>query len=272
MMLTTLPRFKLTTSISAWRGGIGPSIVLIHGVGLNADAWYATLPELLKHFAVTIIDMPGHGESERLSTEAPLTLASYTSVIAEALASCAGPSTIVGHSMGALIAMDLAINHPQTVSNVVALNAIFRRSGAASSAVQTRAKELLHTNRVDNTETLARWFGDNPQGLLRIACDRCDQMLVSTSIPAYADAYTIFAQSDGPSDEELGGCKTPMLFMTGSQEPNSTPEMSNALAKVVPNGKCEVVDGARHMMPITHADQVNRHILNFTLSGSIGDG
>jgi pimeloyl-ACP methyl ester carboxylesterase len=272
MTLTTLPRFKLTPSISAWRGGDGPSIVLIHGVGLNSDAWYAMLPELVKHFTVTIVDMPGHGESRPLTTETSPTLGSYSSSISEALLYCSGRSTIIGHSMGALVAMDLAINHTQSVSGIVALNAVYRRSDTAAKAVQARANNLLQTTQVDNSETLTRWFGDDPQGSLRVAADRCDRMLASTSIRAYADAYSVFAQNDGPSGEELAGCNVPMLFITGANEPNSTPKMSVALAAAAQNGECRVVDGARHMMPITHAEQVNCHILDYTRSRGIGDG
>jgi pimeloyl-ACP methyl ester carboxylesterase len=230
------------------------------------------LPELVKYFTVTIIDMPGHGESGQLTSEANPTLESYTSSIAEALVYCTGPSTVIGHSMGALIAMDLAINHPHLISGVVALNAVYQRTEIAAKAVQARAINLLQTTKVDNSETLTRWFGDDPQGSLRVAADQCDRMLNATSIRAYADAYSVFAQNDGPSGEKLAACNVPMLFITGANEPNSTPAMSAALAVAAQNGECKIVDGARHMMPITHAEQVNGHILDYTRSRGTSDG
>ena len=63
MMLTTLPRSRLTNDISGWQGGNGPELILIHGVGLNADAWIEMLPYLQSNFSITVIDMPAHGET-----------------------------------------------------------------------------------------------------------------------------------------------------------------------------------------------------------------
>ena len=269
MTLTTLRRFNVTQNIAAWRGGNGPSMVLIHGVGLNADAWYAMLPELLEKYTVTVIDLPGHGDSAAIADATKPSLDAFTSVISDALAKCDGPSVIVGHSMGALIAMDLACNAGVNICGAVALNAIFRRSDTAQQAVKARAKELCDAGVVDNAATLKRWFGENPQGSLQIASDRCEKMMKATHIAGYAAAYTVFSECDGPTDAELKNCKVPMLFMTGAEEPNSTPAMSRAMAALAPNSECITVEGARHMMPITHASQVNHHIEQFLRSREI---
>ncbi|MDO7733251.1 MAG: alpha/beta hydrolase, partial [Paracoccaceae bacterium] len=49
-------------------------------------------------------------------------------------------------------------------------------------------------------------------------------------------------------------------FMTGALDPNSTPAMSEAMAKATPTGQSLVLAGAAHMMPMTHSDAVNRAI------------
>ena len=51
--------------------------------------------------------------------------------------------------------------------------------------------------------------------------------------------------------------------MTGELEPNSTPAMSRAMAKLVPNGRAQIVKGAAHMMPMTHAAEVNAALSTF---------
>jgi len=272
MTSTTLPRFKLTPDIAAWRGGAGPSLVLIHGVGLNGDAWYAMLPELVSRFTVTVVDMPGHGESDPIRDVKQPTLDDFTSRIADALELCDGPSVVVGHSMGALIAMQLAVQVPDLVSGAVPLNSIFRRTNAAATAVQSRAMEIGKATQVDHSETLARWFAQNPEGAMQIAANRCDDMLRSTPIPAYAAAYSVFAHSDGPTDQALRETAVPMLFMTGENEPNSTPAMSHSLAQLAPNSQSVIIDGARHMMPMSHADEVNQHIISFIQNKVFSDG
>ena len=53
-----------------------------------------------------------------------------------------GPVAVAGHSMGALIAAGLAVEHPELVTRVALLNGVFRRSAAARDAVQARAAQI----------------------------------------------------------------------------------------------------------------------------------
>ena len=266
MTSTILPRFNLTPEITAWRGGEGPSLVLIHGVGLSADAWSEMLPGLTRHFTVTAIDMPGHGGSEPLLAKRHPTLDDYVTAIAKALNILDEPSIIVGHSMGALVSMELAIHHRHLTKIAIPLNAIYRRSNDASMQIKARAKELQEGKLYDPSGTLDRWFEEGSDDAYLKMRKRCEYMLNSIDKQTYSQAYNVFANSDGPNPDELKTVTMPMLFMTGAQEPNSTPEMSRAMTKLVPNSKCEIIENARHMMTMTHADEVNRKILNYAKS------
>lgn len=258
MTSTTLHRSDFKPGIAGWQGGSGPPLLLIHGVGLNADAWGPMLPYLTKHFFVTVIDMPGHGRSARLPESAQLT--DFSDRISQILTQ---PTIVVGHSMGALIAMDLAVRHAALVSAIVPLNAIYRRTDHARDAVKHRAQSLITNTRPDPTETLNRWFGDQPQGHLAMARDDCREWLLNVDPIGYRQAYSVFANEEAPSDEALSNLSCPALFITGEQEPNSTPEMTEALAQLVPSGRSIVVKAARHMMPMTHAECVSEHICKF---------
>ena len=138
MTLKTPPRFKLTPELTAWRAGSGPVMVLIHGVGLNADAWLPMAPELAQKFTVTAIDMPGHGGSTCLPSAEP-ELSDFTDALAAGIETLAEPVVVVGHSMGAQICIDLAVRHPSLVSGVVPLNAIFQKSTEASMRTRSLA-------------------------------------------------------------------------------------------------------------------------------------
>jgi len=267
MILKTLQRSDISRNIAGWHSGAGPELFLIHGVGLNADFWSAMVPKLIESFSVTIVDMPGHGRSACLATGAGL--ADYGDTIAEAIN---GPSVIVGHSMGALIALDLAIRHPDLVAAAVPLNAIYRRTPNASAAVRTRAGDLESGSSPDINTTVSRWFGDAASGELKDASEYCRKWLSDCDLAGYAQAYRIFADEDGPTDGGLKSAKAPMLFMTGGEELNSIPSMSMALADRVAGGKCVIIDGARHMMPMTHADQVNGELIDFANAVILDNG
>lgn len=263
MTWTTLPRSELTSSLSGWQGGSGPSALLIHGVGLRAEAWGAMIPQLSKHFHVTAPDLPGHGESSPLKAAQDKGLHPFTDCMAELLEHLPGPTLVIGHSLGALISLDLTIRHPDHVAAVVPLNAIYRRTQKAADAVQVRAAELVKSPNADPSPTVERWFGKDPQGDLVPMAEHCRSWLTAGNPQGYARAYHVFAHADGPSDEALAELQRPSLFITGADEPNSTPEMSRAMARLAPQGRAVVIENARHMMPMTHAKNVADHIIAF---------
>ena len=258
MTWTTRPRSEISEGLSAWRAGCGLPLVLLHGVGLNADAWNGQRELLAEHFELIAIDMPGHGLSPRLV--AASSLADYSDKIVEAIHRLGEPVLLGGHSMGAMLALDIAVRYPDTVLAVAALNAVFQRNEEASKAVRSRAAALTGDHDPDPRPTLKRWFGeslDSPEARA------CRHWLESVNPKGYQQAYQIFAHETGPTPAGLGALTIPALFMTGAEEPNSTPAMSQAMAELVPQGQAEVLPGAAHMMPMTHASLVSQHLLSF---------
>ena len=79
----------------------------------------------------------------------------------------------------------------------------------------------------------------------------------------YARTYRLFASSDAAHVDRLSGLQPPALFLTGELDPNSTPVMSEAMARLAPRSRLDVVPGARHMMNLTHADRVNASLRRF---------
>ena len=253
MTWTTRPRSSCG-DLAFISQGQGPLVVLIHGVGLRSEAWNKQIDALSDRFNVMAIDMPGHGES--MVPSGNIQLPDYT----RAIASCfSEPALVVGHSMGGMIALDLARTFPDKVLGVVALNAIFERSKDATQAVQTRAAGLNGVSVTDPSPTLNRWFGDVPSP----ERSACSEWLTDVSPQGYKMAYTAFAHNDGPTRGSLGGLACPAFFMTGGEEPNSTPEMSNAMARYAFDGSAEIIEGAAHMMPMTHAEEVNDALISF---------
>ncbi|MEM6942548.1 MAG: alpha/beta hydrolase [Pseudomonadota bacterium] len=253
MTWTTRPRSDFG-ALAAIRAGSGSRVILLHGVGLRAEAWGAQIDALATAFEIVAPDMAGHGQSPRLSP--PVTLAAYTDTVASAMDA---PAIVTGHSMGAMIALDLAIRYPERVTGVAALNAIFRRTSEAAAAVRARADSLDGKTAGDPSGPLERWFGAAPS----LAADACREWLTTVDPAGYRDAYAVFAAEDGPSDAALGGLRCPALFLTGGDDPNSTPAMSDAMAVLAPDGQAQTVPGAAHMMPMTHAAEVNDTLRRF---------
>ncbi|MCK0149823.1 alpha/beta fold hydrolase [Marivita sp. S6314] len=258
MTWTTRPRSEGAGKISFWRAGQGAPLVLIHGVGLRAEAWAAIGPMLDKDFTVYAVDMPGHGGSPLNNA---VTLQEYVTRICDFVQALDAPVCIAGHSMGAMIALELAGQMPDRVLGVAALNAIYRRTPDAARAVQARANALNPADPSSPDATLERWFGAHPQGALADSAEACRDWLTRVDPQGYAAAYRVFAHHDGPDNAVLRGLPMPALFQTGPGDLNSTPDMSRSMAALVPQGRAEIVPDAAHMMPMTHPDAVAQALL-----------
>lgn len=241
-------------NLAAISKGSGPRLLLLHGVGLRAEAWAAQIDEFANSYHVIAPDMPGHGASP---LQPGLTsLADYASQLAVFMDE---PLFIVGHSMGAMLALHLAATMPAKVKAVAALNAVFERSAEASAAVQLRAMALDGQAVPDPGPTLDRWFGDG----FAAECAACHAWLSSIDPVGYQRAYRVFAGVRGSEPKQIAELTMPALFMTGTHDPNSTPAMADAMAALAPQGEVTIIGNAAHMMTMTHAMQVNQALHAF---------
>ncbi|MGQ0586408.1 MAG: alpha/beta fold hydrolase [Gammaproteobacteria bacterium] len=100
-------------------GTIGrDAVLLVHGLGQNgARDWARIIPALAPHYAVYALDLPGFGASDKGNR--PYTPANYVRVIEKAVAPRIGrPFHLVGHSMGAAIALAYAAAHPERIETL----------------------------------------------------------------------------------------------------------------------------------------------------------
>lgn len=148
---------------------------------------------------------------------------------------------IVGHSMGTLVALEFALQHPGRCARLL------RHAGVAAT--------------VDST--MERWFGAPVPAHLREIAALTTDILADVNALGYARAYRLFASSDEVPADRLPQLAMPALFMTGAGDPNSSPTMSQAMAALAPQGQAQAVPGARHMMNLTDAEAVNARLLQF---------
>ncbi|MBZ9974009.1 alpha/beta fold hydrolase [Mesorhizobium sp. BR-1-1-10] len=245
------------------RAGSGAPVLFIHGVGMNAAIWQPQIERMAGNWDVIAMDMLGHGQSP-LPPPSP-ELADYADQAIRLLDHLGLVKvSVVGHSMGALVAQELALRAPQRVRSIVSLNAVFRRPPELAAAVRQRAAALTGRGDAAGTAlTIARWFGDPVPSELKAATDKAASALSAVDPEGYARTYRLFARADNDHAERLQTLAVPALFMTGSQDRNSSPAMSAAMARLAPRGRCTVLPGERHMMAVAAPDLTTRHIVDF---------
>ena len=259
--MTTLPRSKTSRGIAFHQIGAGLPVVLIHGVGLRADCWFQQMDVLSSDYQVFALDMPGHGLSRAISSSQP-TLNDFIDEVHHAFAEVvAQPAVIVGHSMGALIAIEYASRYPENCLGVIALNAVYQRTQAAKLAVKERAQQL-RAGSAHTGDTINRWFESTDPERADVVT-LCESWLSIADAQGYATAYGVFAESDGPGASSLQALSMPALFVTGSDDANSSVQMSRKMASLAPYGKIEIIDQSKHMMLLTHPSPLNTIMLDF---------
>lgn len=243
------------------RQGRGTPVVLIHGVGLQAAVWHPQIAALSAHHDVIALDMPGHGGSSLPPADARL--GDYSGAVLALLDALAiERAHVIGHSMGALVALDFALDHPGRALSVTAMNAVFCRTPEQIAAVMARVEEAAAPSR-DWTRTIARWFGDPIPDRLRETAARIEGFLHEIDPVGYARAYRVFATSDATHRDRLSGLVPDALFLTGADDMNSSVAMSQAMAAMAPKGRVGIVPNERHMMAVTVPGDIDRRLLAF---------
>ena len=131
----------------------GKPVVLVHGLGGCATNWVDIAPLLARTRRVVIPELPGHGLSN------PLPAVPNLAVFADRLATIAEreqllPAAFVGHSLGAVVALRLALRRPDAVS------ALVLAAGAGISSTTRRAKYGLRILGIIGPRRLvAPWAG-----------------------------------------------------------------------------------------------------------------
>lgn len=253
MTSTILPLSEPYGPAHLWDAGRGEPLVLVHGVGMQLAAWQPQIDAFQERYRVIALDLPGHGRTAPL--EGQPALADYVDWLRAVLQALdVGPVNLVGHSLGALIAGGFTIEHPQSVGRLAVLNAVLNRTADARAAVEARAAAIAKGD-IDLEAPTKRWFRDTPGD--KALADKVRGWLSEVDITAYAQAYHAFAHGDDTYAASWPTVCCPVLALTADGDPNSTPEMSLAIADAAPEGQAQAIRGHRHMVSLTDPAGVN---------------
>jgi 3-oxoadipate enol-lactonase len=207
-------------------GGDGPPVVLVHGLGGASTNWLHMAPALAARHRVLVPDLPGHGGSSPLPALPnlnPLADAVYALAAREGLL----PALLVGHSLGAVVALRHALRHPGDTSGVVLAGAAGIRSSTRLAQVVLTVSMIVRPGR--RLAPYGRRIGYSP--LLRTlvfggwgAADaRALAPAAAEAFLAWSEHHTDVAATaaalvrDDPR-ADLGGVRCPCLVLWGARD------------------------------------------------------
>jgi abhydrolase domain-containing protein 6 len=204
----------------------GTPVVLVHGLGGAALNWVDVAPLLAERYRVLVPDLPGHG----LST--PLAAVPNLAVFADRIALVAEregmlPATIVGHSLGGVVALRLALRRPDDVTGLVLASAAGISSTTRRARYGLRILRLIGprrlvapwSHRVADSRRLrylvfGRWGASDPLILSREAVDG---FLVGTKLTSDSASAARAVVLDDVR-QELGELTCPVLVLWGARD------------------------------------------------------
>ncbi len=117
--------------------GHGPEVVLVHGLGSDAEHWMPMARDLARDHRVVLVELAGHGLAEAPS---PFTLEAAAHELDRAIAEqCRQPVVLVGHSVGGLVAAAAALDDPARVRALVLVETALRPQVDAATREQLLA-------------------------------------------------------------------------------------------------------------------------------------
>ena len=217
-------------------------LVLLHGVGLDHRMWDRCAPQLSR---VSTPDLPGHGAGEPIPPDA--TLDDLADAVLRGLP---GPAHLVGFSLGALVAQQIALRAPTAVRSLVLVSSVAARSPEQAGAVRARLDAAELDFAATAEAAVQRWMTPDWQAREPELTAQLRSTLLGNDPDSYRTAYRIFATADADLAERLSAITAPTLAITGADDPGSTPAMTEHLAATIPHARAVVVPGARHLLPL----------------------
>ncbi len=236
--------------------GRGEPLVLLHGLATTSVIWDAVLPALSAERRVLTVDLPGFGGSEPVGPG--FELDAVASRIARGLAArgVKGPFDVVGHSLGAGVAVALSAARPRAVRRLVlvAPAGLARLPAAGVTLLSASADRLLAARR-----RLAP-LTDLPWGRrLLLAFAAADGARISPTYARLMVDASSRARRTREALSELGrtdlrpalaGSKIPLGIIWGAEDLTVPSSNARAVTAVRPDADVVIIERAGHVVMV----------------------
>jgi 3-oxoadipate enol-lactonase len=255
-------RFRLSSGLALqYRSrGTGPVIALLHPVGLSGAFWDPVIAQLESSFRLVAVDLCGHGGSDVPGRA--FSLDDMAADVIELLRAVGQPPcTLVGCSMGGMVAQGIALAAPDLVSGLVVCNASHMRSPESRAAMEKRAVDAEQGMPATIATTLARWFNAEIQASQPDIVSRCREWLLEADPVVHAWSWR--AIRDLAYGPRLAEIQAPTLVVTGSDDQSTPAAVGPAMTTLIRNSQHHDFAGAGHLTPLERPAEFSRVLGDF---------
>ena len=249
--------------------GQGPPVFLVHSAGMGAAQWRALMREMGADFRCLAPNLRGYGRSAPWPEGEPASLAAEIELLEAALARFEGKFELVGHSMGAWLALEIALRHSARIATLALIEPVvlgtLRAPGeeAAFAEVKTMIDDVLAAFARGSTAAATERFTDYWYGPGAWA-----KIPLAQRLPIFARAGKMRADVAAVSDDRTAAARyaaldLPALVLSAERTTPAARRMAEIVAGALPQARLEILAGAGHMAPVTDAAAVAARLRRF---------
>ncbi|MGI3168848.1 alpha/beta fold hydrolase [Pseudooceanicola sp. C21-150M6] len=262
------------TATRHWDGGPGRALLVHCSLG-HSGGWKGVASVLSETHECRAFDLPGHGRSAEWDGKGVYQDTVCTQ-IREMIGDWTAPVDLVGHSFGATAALRVAATTPALVRRLVLIEPVF--FGAAYAVEpEFRDRNMRLNGFVDAMEAgdlggaakifMESWGDGRPWEDLpeeqRATFTRQMRLIEAVQETNNGDPERILA------DGKVAALPMPVLVITGGDSPEGSHKIAAALESMIPDVRTVMIEGAGHMVPITHAAIVGPLVLDFLAEAAV---
>lgn len=263
-------------------GGDGPVVLLLHGIAGSSRVWRSVMPALAEQHTVIAPDLLGHGESAKPVGD--YSLGAYASGLRDLLGLLEVPrATVVGHSFGGGVAMQLAYQHPECLDRLVLVS---------SGGLGREVSWLLRLLSLPGSDLLMPLFtpafvrdqGDAMSSFLHrrgVRSARLDEMWRAYGSLAESPNRRAFlrtlrsviepgGQSVSAMDRLYLAAAVPTMIVWGDKDGIIPVEHAHAANEAIPGSRLEILAGVGHFPQVEASERFTEVLLDFLASTSPG--
>ena len=251
--------------------GAGPPVLLLHGYGEFLETWKFNIGLLSEHHQVYAMDLPGHGLSDKPEVAYDIFFFTKFAVgFMQALGiDCA---SIIGHSFGGLVSLNLAINFPEKVDYLILESttglaedvSLVHRLCGVPILVDDLAESVMNVAE----QRLKREFY-NPDIVDEEIVDKIYQFMrmpETKRVMLSILRHTVSVNGMNPAvvmTDRLHLIKSPTLLIHGAQDEINPLELSRKAWRLIPNARLKIFNECGHCPHIEKAPEFNEAVTAF---------
>lgn len=234
-------------------------LALIHcGLG-RASNWRPFLNALGGALSPLLIELPGHGLAEDYDESRDFSDQAVEIALDEMPSD---PVPLIGHSVGAAVALRIAVERPYRVKSLVLVEPVFFAAVKGHWAwdritrdLAAFSKHMASANHATAVREFYQVFG-NGTPWKDLPSEQRAYMMERVGLVPRANPLIMEDRSRLLAPGRLEELDMPVTFVDGSESHPAIAEVISAIGDRIPNAEWVTVKGAGHMLPMTHPEQL----------------